>query len=82
METTASKGMLRITTTALGGAFAVLVMLRSPVATNPYALTAIILASNFLIALFMLSHFKYAGEPACLLDASINQAEPDGKPAS
>lgn len=44
---------------ALDGAFTVLVMLRSPVATNPYALT-----SNCLIALFMLSHFKHAGRPA------------------
>lgn len=62
VETTVSKGLIRISTTALGGAAAVAVLAHPAVATNPYLLTALLLAFDFCVCLFMLSTFKYAGE--------------------
>lgn len=61
VETTMSKGIMRVTTTALGGGAAAAVMLRPVIATNPYILMVIILAFDFVVALFMLTQFKYAG---------------------
>ncbi len=61
VETTISKGLLRVLTTALGGAIAVGVMASPKVATNPYALSVIVLAFDFGIALFMRTQFQYAG---------------------
>lgn len=62
VETTVSKGAIRVSTTALGGALAVAVMAHSTAATNPYLLTAVICVFDFGVCLFMLSKFKYAGD--------------------
>lgn len=56
-----SKGIMRVTTTALGGAAAVAVMLRPVIATNPYILSVIILFFDFVVVLFQQTQFKYAG---------------------
>lgn len=50
-----------MSTTALGGAAAVAVLAHPAVATNPYALTPLLVAFDFVVCLFMLSTFKYAG---------------------
>jgi hypothetical protein len=59
-----TKGIFRVVTTAVGGAAAVAVMARPSIASNPYILSAILLAFDFLVALWMASQFKYAGD-AC-----------------
>ena len=56
-----TKGIFRVVTTAVGGAAAVAVMARPAVAANPYILSAILLAFDFVVALWMASQFKYAG---------------------
>lgn len=61
VETTMTKGIFRVVTTAVGGAAAVAVMARPAVAASPYVLSAILLAFDFVIALWMASQFKYAG---------------------
>lgn len=61
VETTVSKGFIRVSTTALGGAIAVGVMAHPTAATNPYLLTAVLAVFDFGVCLFMLSKYKYAG---------------------
>jgi len=61
VETTVSKGFIRVSTTALGGAIAVGVMAHPTAATNPYLLTAVLAVFDFCVCLFMLSKYKYAG---------------------
>jgi ABC-type branched-subunit amino acid transport system permease subunit len=61
VETTMTKGIFRVVTTAVGGAAAVAVMARPAVAASPYILSAILLAFDFVVALWMTSQFKYAG---------------------
>jgi hypothetical protein len=61
VETTMTKGIFRVVTTAVGGAAAVAVMARPAVAASPYILSAILLAFDFVVALWMASQFKYAG---------------------
>lgn len=60
VDTTLSKGVLRILTTIAGGVLGYLVMLDRDVATNPYGLMAICCALTFLCGLLALSGLKYA----------------------
>lgn len=70
VETTMTKGVFRVVTTAVGGALAVAVMARPAVAASPYVLSAIVLAFDFVVCLWMASQFKYAGEGFCKLVTS------------
>lgn len=47
METTFSRGVMRLTTNAVGGGLAALIMMRPVLATNPYYLTILMMAFNF-----------------------------------
>jgi len=53
VETTFSKGMMRITTTAVGGGLAAIVMNWSVLARNPYYLSLFILPFDFVVGLGM-----------------------------
>ncbi|DBB10182.1 TPA: hypothetical protein ACH3X3_001759 [Trebouxia sp. C0006] len=60
VDTTLSKGVLRIAASVLGGTYGYLVMLGSPVASNPYAIMCFMSLFTFVAALAALSAFKYA----------------------
>ncbi|BDA49627.1 hypothetical protein COCOBI_14-2470 [Coccomyxa sp. Obi] len=60
IDTTVSKGVLRVAGTAIGGTLGFLVMLRSGLATNPYALVAIVCTVTALVAPVTLTVYKYA----------------------
>lgn len=60
VDTTLSKGVLRIAASVLGGTYGYLVMLGSPVASNPYAVMCFVSLFTFVAALAALSAFKYA----------------------
>ncbi|KAA6424276.1 MAG: hypothetical protein FRX49_05488 [Trebouxia sp. A1-2] len=60
VDTTLSKGVLRIAASVIGGTYGYLVMLGSPVASNPYAVMCFVSLFTFVAALAALSTFKYA----------------------
>ncbi|KAL0036649.1 hypothetical protein WJX79_004029 [Trebouxia sp. C0005] len=58
VDTTLSKGVLRIAASVIGGTYGYLVMLGSPVASNPYAVMCFVSLFTFVAALAALSTFK------------------------
>ncbi|KAK9904804.1 hypothetical protein WJX75_002805 [Coccomyxa subellipsoidea] len=60
VDTTVSKGVLRIIGSAIGGTFGYVVMLRAGLATEPVALAAIGCTATFLVAPSTLTRYKYA----------------------
>ncbi|KAK9815248.1 hypothetical protein WJX72_000626 [[Myrmecia] bisecta] len=60
IDTTVTRGLLRLAATVLGGVFGFLVMLRPSVATNPYALTAIVCTFTCMCGFLTMTQFKYA----------------------
>jgi len=67
VETTFSKGMMRITTTAVGGGLAAIVMNWSVLASNPYYLSLFILPFDFVVGLGMFTQ-------ACCLPSLLAQS--------
>jgi hypothetical protein len=64
-----TKGIFRVVTTAVGGIAAFGVMAHPSIADNPYILSAILLAFDFVVALWMSSQFKYAGDSMSVVAA-------------
>ena len=62
METTFSRGVMRLATTALGGGLAALIMMRAVLATNPYYLTLLMLPFNFLVGLLVFTEVRYVAQ--------------------
>ena len=58
VKSTFSKGMMRITTTAVGGGLAAIVMNWSVLATNPYYLSLFVLPFDFLVGLGMFTQAR------------------------
>lgn len=51
METTFSRGVMRLITNAIGGGLACLIMWKPVIATNPYYLTILMMVFNFIVGL-------------------------------
>ncbi|KAL3157526.1 hypothetical protein ABBQ32_011986 [Trebouxia sp. C0010 RCD-2024] len=60
VDTTLTKGVLRLVASVLGGAYGYLIMLGSPIASNPYAILVFTCLFTFVAAQFALTTFKYA----------------------
>lgn len=61
VETTFSKGMMRLVTTAIGGGLAALIMMSPVLATNPYYLTILMMVFNFVCGLAIFTEVGHWG---------------------